>query len=92
LGAAAALWVPAEQAWIASNVEPEKRGQRMSSYSTFRGLLAFPAPMIGGALFDAFGFSVPILLNLVGAILDTTLIVALVRDRVAAPDIAPRKS
>jgi len=82
LGVAAAMWVPAEQAWIASNVAPEERGHAIACYSTFRGLLSFPAPFIGGALYDAFGFDVPILLNLIGAFVDVILIVSLVKDKV----------
>ena len=82
MGVSAALWVPAEQAWIASNVAPEERGKAIGSYSTFRGLLSFPAPFIGGALYDAFGFNMPLLLNLIGAAVDVILIAALVKDRV----------
>lgn len=83
LGVAAAMWLPAEQTWIASNVDPKERARAIGSYSTFRGLLAFPAPFIGGALFDAFGFNMPILINLVGAFLDVLLIAALIKDKVA---------
>lgn len=52
----------------------------MASYSTFRGLLSFPAPLIGGILFDAYGFDTPILLNLVIALVDAILILILVKD------------
>jgi len=83
MGIAAAMWVPAEQAWIARNVDPRERARAIASYSTFRGLLALPAPFIGGALFDAFGFNIPILINLVGAFLDVLLIAAVIRDEVA---------
>jgi MFS family permease len=82
IGVSAGMWVPAEEAWIASNVAPEERGQAIASYSTFRGLLSFPAPFIGGALYDAFGFNVPILLNLIGAFIDVILIVLFVKEKV----------
>jgi len=85
LGVAAGMWVPAEEAWIASNVAPEERGRAIASYSTFRGLLSFPAPFIGGALYDAFGFDVPILLNLIGAFVDVILIVLFVKEKVVQP-------
>ena len=85
LGVAAAMWVPAEQAWIASNVDPRERARAIGSYSTFRGLLAFPAPFIGGALFDAFGFNTPILINLVVASLDVLLIATLIKDKMDQP-------
>jgi len=82
IGISAGMWVPAEEAWIASNVAPEERGQAIASYSTFRGLLSFSAPFIGGALYDAFGFNVPILLNLIGAFIDVILIVLFVKEKV----------
>jgi MFS family permease len=81
IGIAAALWVPAEQAWIASNVEPKRRGEYLGSYLAFRGLVAFPAPFVGGVLYDTFGFSAPLTVNLIGAIVDTILIAALVKDK-----------
>jgi MFS family permease len=80
MGLSSALWMPAEQAWIASNVDPEERAQALGSYSTFRGFLSFPAPFIGGVLFDAYGFDLPILLNLVLALIDAALLMILVKD------------
>jgi MFS family permease len=85
MGVAGGLWSPAEQAWIASNVDKERRGQEISSYGTFRGLIAFPAPFIGGLLFDRFGFNAPIAINLVLALVDAVLILVLVKDRVRPP-------
>ena len=82
MGVAASFWGPAEQAWIAINVDPDKRAQAIGSYSTFRGLASLPAPFIGGLLFDAYGFDVPMLLNLVLAFVDAILILVLVKDRV----------
>jgi DHA1 family tetracycline resistance protein-like MFS transporter len=82
MGVAASFWSPAEQAWIAINVDPEKRAQAIASYSTFRGLASLPAPFIGGLLFDAYGFDIPMLANLVLAFVDAILILVLVKDRV----------
>jgi MFS family permease len=82
MGFAASFWSPAEQAWIAINVDPEKRAQAIASYSTFRGLASLPAPFIGGLLFDAYGFDIPMLANLVLAFVDAILILVLVKDRV----------
>lgn len=81
MGLANAFWMPAEQAWIAANVDPKKRAQALGSFSTFRGLLGLPAPIIGGILFDNFGFNAPILLNLVFAFIDGVVILAWVKDR-----------
>jgi MFS family permease len=87
LGISAALWDPSELAWIAVNVDPERRAQAIGGFSTFRGLIAFPAPFIGGLLFDAYGFDVPMLINLGLALIDIILIYALVKERVR-PEVA----
>jgi len=80
LGFSACFWMPAEQAWIAKNVDPGERARAIGSYAAFRGLLSFPAPFIGGLLFDAYGFNVPMIINLVIALVDIVLILALVKD------------
>ncbi|MCX6648891.1 MAG: MFS transporter [Candidatus Bathyarchaeota archaeon] len=80
-GVANAFWMPAEQAWIAANVDPKQRAQALGSFSTFRGLLGLPAPIIGGILFDAYGFNVPILMNLIIAFIDGVVILAWVKDK-----------
>jgi len=59
---------------------PDERAHALASYSTFRGLLSFPAPLIGGILFDVCSFDIPILLNLVIALVDAFLILILVKD------------
>jgi DHA1 family multidrug resistance protein-like MFS transporter len=82
MGLAAAFWAPAEQAWISQNVDPEERAKSIGGYATFRGLVALPGPLIGGILYDAYGYYMPMLVNLVLAAVDVGLIVFLVRDRV----------
>jgi DHA1 family tetracycline resistance protein-like MFS transporter len=81
LGIANALWMPAEQAWIATNVDPADRAKSLGSFSTFRGLWGLPAPLIGGILFDSFGFDIPIFGNLILALIDAILIFMLVKDK-----------
>ncbi len=80
-GVANAFWIPAEQAWIADNVDPGQRAQAIGSYSTFRVLLGLPAPIIGGILFDAYGFNAPIMMNLLFAFIDGVVILIWVKDR-----------
>lgn len=82
MGFSAAFWGPAEQAWIANNVNPDEMAKSMGGYSTFRGLIALPGPVIGGYLFDLFGYYVPVMINLVIAIIDVGLLVFLVKDHV----------
>ncbi len=82
MGFSAAFWAPAEQAWIAQNVDPEERAKSIGGYSTFRGLVALPGPFIGGLLYDGYGYHMPVLVNLVLAVVDIGLLAFLVRDRV----------
>ncbi len=82
MGFSAAFWSPAEQAWISQNVDPEEKAKSIGGYATFRGLVALPGPLIGGILYDAYGYHMPMLVNLVLAAIDVGLIVFLVRDRV----------
>jgi MFS family permease len=82
MGFSAAFWGPAEQAWIAQNADPEMRAKSIGGYSTFRGLVALPGPFIGGILYDAFGYHMPVLANLVLAVIDIGLLAFLVKDRV----------
>lgn len=86
MGFSAAFWVPAEQAWISQNVDPEERAKSIGGYATFRGLMALPGPLIGGILYDSYGYYMPVLVNLVLAVIDVGLIVFLVRDRFRPED------
>ena len=81
MGASAALWSPAEQAWIAKNTDPGERGKSIGGYNTFRGLVALPAPIIGGVIYDGFGFHLPLVINLVLATLDVGLLLFLVKEK-----------
>jgi MFS family permease len=80
MGIAAAMWMPAEQAWVAKNVDPVERAKSIGGYSTFRGLVALPGPFIGGLLYDRFGYQQPILVNLLFAVIDIFLLWFLIRD------------
>ena len=81
MGVSAALWSPAEQAWIAKNTDSAERGKSIGGYNTFRGLVALPAPIIGGLIYDSFGFHLPLMINLGLAAVDVGLILLLVKER-----------
>jgi len=81
LGVSIASWVPAERAFLAENVSKERRAEAMGRLQAFRGILGFPAPYIGGLLYDALGFQIPLLLNFLGCCVAFILLFALVRDR-----------
>ena len=52
----------------------------MGRLSAFRGVLAFPAPFLGGLLYDRFGYQAPVLANWIGIIFSTLAILMLVRE------------
>jgi len=82
LGFANAIWMPTEQAWITVNVDKNIRARAIASYSTFRSIIAMPAPWIGGILFELYGFDIPMILNLVLALVDAAVIILFVKNRV----------
>ncbi|MFP3951811.1 MAG: MFS transporter [Candidatus Bathyarchaeia archaeon] len=78
MGVASALWGPAEQAWIARNVDSRERAQSLGSYATFRALVSFPAPSIGGLLYEVYGFDIPVGLNMALALINAIMILKMV--------------
>jgi MFS family permease len=79
-GLCAATWVPAQQALLANSVSSKHLGEAMGRLSAFRGLIGFPAPYIGGLLYDRFGFQAPLLANLVGSSMALVLIFLAVKE------------
>lgn len=80
MGFSAALWAPAEQAWVANNVDPETRAKSIGGYSTFRGLVALPGPFLGGLIYERYGYTAPMLVNLVLLLVDIVLLWVLIKD------------
>ena len=80
MGLAAALWSPAEQTWVANNVDPNERAKSIGGYSTFRGLVALPGPFIGGLIYDRYGYTAPMAINFVLLIVDILLLWFLIKD------------
>jgi DHA1 family tetracycline resistance protein-like MFS transporter len=78
MGLASAFWGPAEQSWITQNVDPGERAQSIGSYATFRALLSFPAPTLGGYLHTNYGFNIPILINLILASINIPMILTII--------------
>ena len=80
-GVSIASWVPTISAFLADNVSREGRAESMGKLQAFRGLLAFPAPYIGGLLYDTWGFRAPLFLNLLGSLLAFVLLFVLIREK-----------
>jgi len=72
-GVLPAMWVPAFLSWIVKSVPENQRAREIGRLGAFRGLLSFPAPYVGGLLFEAVGYAGPLLANLCGGALVTAL-------------------
>ncbi len=80
-GVSIATWVPASQSLIMSHAPPEERGSLGGKLAAFRGIAAFPAPIIGGLLFDKFGYHAPVMASFVGIVLALLMIIKLLPDK-----------
>ncbi|MFQ6085526.1 MAG: MFS transporter [Candidatus Bathyarchaeia archaeon] len=80
-GFVASTWVPAMLNFLASSVPENERAEALGKLAAFRGLIAFPAPWMGGYLFDLAGFTAPIAANLLGATIALLTILALVHEK-----------
>jgi len=67
-GLVPATWVPAVLAWLSDHVPDERRAEEMGRLSAFRGLLSFPAPYIGGLVFERWGLRAPVMISMIGAL------------------------
>jgi MFS family permease len=79
-GFSIATFMPAMMTLMANSVSKEKMAEEIGRLNAFRGLVGFPAPYIGGLLYEAFGFRGPITVNLIGVLTVLILMVMLVRE------------
>lgn len=65
LGLAFSAWDPAMNSYLSNAVPEEERGRCFGDLNGLKGLVSFPAPIIGAFLFEARGFKAPILVSLI---------------------------
>lgn len=65
-GLTAATWVPTVNTFLTRRVGESERAEAFGRLNAFRGLVAFPAPAIGGVLYAWGGLRLPLLANLIG--------------------------
>jgi DHA1 family multidrug resistance protein-like MFS transporter len=85
-GVSIATWVPAVQSLLMANSPEHERGGIGGKVAAVRGLFAFPAPIIGGLLFQDFGYEAPIVASAVGTAITVVVILRYVPNR---PDGIP---
>lgn len=80
-GLCAATWVAPLQALLAESVPSKKRAEVMGKSSALRMLASLPSPAVGGFLYSLWGFSAPVVANLVIAMTNIAVIAILVHER-----------
>jgi len=60
MGITPALWMPAHKTLLANSVNKSERAEAMGRVTLYRGIFGFPAPFIGGMLYEHFGYSAPL--------------------------------
>jgi DHA1 family multidrug resistance protein-like MFS transporter len=76
-GISIAAWVPAQQSLIMARSPAGERGSIGGQLAVYRGLVAFPAPVLGGFLYQTLGFRAPMVASLVAALVCVVMIVKL---------------
>ena len=77
-GISATAWFPAWKTFLAGRAVSTKRGMTMGRVPAFR-VVGFPAPFIGGMLYDRVGFWAPVTGGLLGVLITITAIAITMR-------------
>ncbi len=79
-GISIATWVPAQQSMLMAHSPSGERGSLAGKLAAFRGLVSFPAPIVGALLYQTFGYSAPLLASAAGILLTLAMIIRLLPD------------
>ena len=60
-------WIPPAYSMLMKVAPNDRRAEVTGKLAAFRGVIAFPAPIIGGILFQEFGFGAPLVGSAIGA-------------------------
>ena len=77
-GASVSTWVPGVQSLIMMNSPEHERGGIGGKVAAVRGLVAFPAPILGGFLYQSLGYEAPNLASLIGTVITVGLLLKFV--------------
>ncbi len=79
-GLTAATWNPVVSTYLTRVANAEERAEAFGRLNMFRGLVAFPAPAIGGLLFAWGGMMLPVMANLIGVIIVMVILALFVHE------------
>jgi len=80
-GASVSTWVPAVQSLVMTNSPEHERGGIGGKVAAVRGLVAFPAPILGGLLYQSLGYEAPIVASAFGTAITVVLLLKFVPER-----------
>jgi len=78
-GLSMSTWTPSLMSYIAGRSNERSRAGSMGKISAIRGIISFPAPTVGGILYDKFGLPGPILPTIFGGLLVMTLMMEILK-------------
>jgi len=80
-GASVSTWVPGVQSLVMTNSPEQERGGIGGKVAAVRGLVAFPAPILGGLLYQSLGYEAPIIASGIGTAITVVLLLKYVPER-----------
>jgi MFS family permease len=80
-GASVSTWVPGVQSLVMTNSPEHERGGIGGKVAAVRGLVAFPAPILGGFLYQSLGYEAPIIASAAGTAITVVLLLKYVPER-----------
>jgi len=73
-GAAIALWDPSSSAYLTKNVDSDERGRHFGNLYGLKGIVGFPAPIIGAQLYGYYGLTGAFTATTIGLIITAILV------------------
>jgi MFS family permease len=80
-GISVSTWVPAVQSILMTNSPDNERGGIGGKVAAIRGLVAFPAPIFGGLLYQTWGYEAPLVASAVATTLTVILLLRYLPER-----------
>ena len=80
-GVSVSTWVPGVQSLVMTNSPEHERGGIGGKVAAVRGLVAFPAPILGGFLYQGLGYEAPVVASAVGTAITVVLLLKYLPER-----------
>jgi len=78
-GLSMSTWIPSLMSYIVERSDDRSRAGSLGRINAVRGILSFPAPTVGGILYDKFGLLGPILPTIAGGLIVIALMIEILK-------------